>query len=88
MNLPFRRKSTGESDFLARGANPSSTINHVSPSASIKDKSTWYFNPVADFKESDSSRGLSTTESAKLKRQKQKVRRRGWKYAISAQRGA
>jgi len=68
----LRRKSTGESDFVARKGNPSSTINHVSPSASIKDKSTWYFNPVTESKDSDSSRGLSTAESAKIKRQKQK----------------
>ena len=72
----FRRKSTGgETDLVAEMGSHSATINPTptSPSISIKDKSIWYFKPGTNSKESDSSRGLSTAESAKIKRQKQQV---------------
>ena len=54
---------------------PSTSINPMptSPSISMKDNSMWYFNPASDSKESDSSRGLSTAESAKMKNHKHQV---------------
>jgi len=69
----LRRKSTGgESDLVGRMGSPSTSINPMptSPSISMKDNSMWYFNPASDSKESDSSRGLSTAESAKMKNHK------------------
>ena len=74
--MAFGRKSTGGvSDLVAEMGSQSATINPMptSPSISMKDNSIWYFNPATDSKESDSSRGLSTAESAKIKKQKHQV---------------